>query len=115
MKDHKEANRFDLSLQEEIVLTLLVGKELYGLELMKAIEEASEGRLRMKFGSLYPVLHRLEKKGFVTSRWGEDKPEERGSARRRYYMTTGLGEQVLREVQSFRAALATWQPAWGRA
>src|SRR5919106_3630301 len=113
MKDHKEANRFDLSLQEEIILTLLVGKELYGLELLKAVEEASEGRLRMKFGSLYPLLHRLEKKGFVTSRWGEDTPEERGGARRRYYMTTGLGERALREAQCFRANLATWQPAWG--
>jgi PadR family transcriptional regulator, regulatory protein PadR len=105
----------DLSPQEEILLTLLVGKELYGLQIMKAIEEVGEGKLRMKFGSLYPVLHQLERKGFLTSRWGNDRPEERGGARRRYYLTTGLGEQALREAQRLRANLAAWQPAWGRA
>lgn len=115
MKDHKDADHFDLSPQEEIMLTLLVGRELYGLEIMRAIEEASEGKLRMKFGSLYPTLHRLEKKGFVTSRWGDDRPEERGGARRKYYTVTGLGERALREAQRLRANLATWQPVWGRA
>jgi PadR family transcriptional regulator PadR len=115
MKDHKDADHFDLSPQEEIILTLLVGREFYGLGLMKAIEEASKGKLRMKFGSLYPTLHRLEKKGFVTSRWGADRPEERGHARRRYYTMTGLGEKVLQEAQQLRANLVAWQPAWGRA
>ena len=115
MKAHKEPHNFDLSPQEEIMLTLLVGRELYGLELMHAIDEASEGKIRMKFGSLYPTLHRLEKKGFVTSRWGDDRPEERGGARRRYYMATGLGEKALREAQQLRTNLAAWQPAWGRA
>jgi PadR family transcriptional regulator, regulatory protein PadR len=115
MKDYKNADHFDLAPQEEIILTLLVRRELYGLELMKAIEEASEGKLRMKFGSLYPTLHRLEKKGFVTSRWGDDRPEERGGARRRYYTATGLGERALREAEQLRANLAAWQPVWGRA
>jgi PadR family transcriptional regulator PadR len=115
MKNYKDADNIDLSLQEEIIMTLLVGRELYGLELMKAIEEATEGKLRMKFGSLYPTLHRLEKKGFVTSRWGDDTPEERGGARRKYYQVTGLGERALRETQRLRANLAAWQPVWGRA
>jgi PadR family transcriptional regulator PadR len=115
MKDYGAADHFDLAPQEEIILTLLVSRELYGLELMKAIEEASEGKLRMKFGSLYPTLHRLEKKGFVTSRWGDDRPEERGGARRKYYTLTGIGEQALCEAQQLRANLAAWQPAWGRA
>jgi DNA-binding PadR family transcriptional regulator len=108
-------DHLDLSPQEEILLTLLVRKELYGLQIMKAIEEAGEGKLRMKFGSLYPILHQLERKGFVTSRWGDDRPEERGGARRRYYLATGLGELALRETQRLRLNLATWQPAWGGA
>jgi PadR family transcriptional regulator PadR len=111
MKNHKDTDQFDLSLQEEIIMTLLVSRELYGLELMKAIEEATEGKLRIKFGSLYPTLHRLEKKGFVTSHWGDDTPEERGGARRKYYQVTGLGERALRETQRLRANLAAWQPA----
>jgi PadR family transcriptional regulator PadR len=103
------AFQFDLSPQEEIMLMLLVGRELYGLQLTKAIEEASEGKLRMTFGSLYPMLHRLEEKGFVSSRWGDEKPEERSGARRRYYVTTVLGEQMLRETQRLRANFAVWR------
>ena len=40
------------------------------------------------FGSLYPVLRRLERDGLITSRWGEEQPEERGGARRKYYCRT---------------------------
>jgi DNA-binding PadR family transcriptional regulator len=94
---------------EEDILTLLIGKELYGLQIIKAIQEA-ENR-KVSFSSLYPTLHRLEGKGYLEARWGEDTPEERDNARRRYYLATGLGEQALRETQLRRFNLAAWQPA----
>lgn len=100
-----------ISLLEELLLTLLMGRELYGLQIEKAVKEASEGKRQISFGSLYPTLHRLEKKELVKSHWGEDKPEERGGARRRYYIITGLGEMALREAQQIRTNLATWRPA----
>lgn len=115
MSGRNRDHDFELSPLEENLLTVLLGRELYGLEIIKAVEEASEGRRRIGFGSLYPTLHKLEKKGFVKSHWGEEKPEERGGARRRYYKITGLGERALRETQRIRANLAEWQPAWGRA
>jgi len=106
----------DLTLAplEEDVLTVVLGRELYGLQIIRGFEEVSEGKRKIGFGSLYPTLHKLEKKGFVESRWGDERPEERSGARRRYYRVTGLGEQALRETSKFRANLASWQPVLGR-
>lgn len=68
---------------------------MYGLEVLEAIKTASGGAYGVLVGSLYPALHKLERKGFVSARWGDDRPRERGGARRRYYTVTALGEQVL--------------------
>lgn len=106
---------FDLSQREETLLTVVLCRELYGLEIIKAVKEATEGKLKIGFGSLYPTLHKLEKKGFVKARWGDETPEERGGARRRYYKITGVGEKALKESQRIRDKLATWRPAWGMA
>ncbi|GAB1544600.1 hypothetical protein NUACC21_72760 [Scytonema sp. NUACC21] len=100
-----------LSALEEDLLTVLCGRELYGLRIMNAINEASQGKRQIGFGSLYPTLHRMEKKGLVKSRWGEETDSESGGARRKYYVITGLGERVLRETQEYRAHLAGWKPA----
>lgn len=107
---------YNLSRLEEDVLAVLMGsREIYGLEIIKAVEEATGGKRRIGFGSLYPTLHGLEKKGFVKCRWGEETPEERGGARRKYYKITALGEKALREAERIRERLAAWRPAWGRA
>jgi DNA-binding PadR family transcriptional regulator len=102
--------KFDLSALEEDIITVLDFHKLYGLQIIKAIEEASSGKRRIGVGSLYPTLHRLEKKGFIQSKWGDDHPEERGGARRKYYEITALGRKVLRETQQTRTNLAKWQP-----
>ena len=101
-----------LSPLEEDILTALSGRELYGLQIIDAIAEASNGRRKIGFGSLYPTLHKLNKKGFVKARWG-DELEQTGGARRKYYQITGLGSKVLEETQVFRSRLAGSQPAWG--
>lgn len=101
---------FDLSALEENIITVLNYHQLYGLQIIKAIEQASGGKRKLGIGSLYPTLHRLEKKGFVISQWGDDHPQVRGGARRKYYEITALGRQVLRETQQTRANLAAWQP-----
>ncbi len=101
-----------LSALEEDLLTVLLGKECYGLQIMKAMNEASKGKREIGFGSLYPTLHRLEKKGLVKTRWGDEKDSESGGARRKYYQVTGLGQRVLKETQEYRVQLAGWQPAF---
>ncbi len=104
------ANAPQFTPKEELVLLALHGKELYGLQIPQAIQEASRGQQTLQMGSLYPILHSLEKKGLVQSRWGDEERSERGGARRRYYHVTGLGEAVLREAELFRADLMAWQP-----
>src|SRR5262245_18973995 len=104
-----------LSALEDDLLTLLIKRELYGLEIIEATKIASGGKRSISVGSLYPTLHKMEKKGLVDSWWGEETPEERGHARRRYYTATGLGERVLRATQQRRVGLAQWQSACGGA
>lgn len=88
---HPENDKIpSLSALEEDILTVLLGQELYGLQICQAIEEASGGQQTLKVGSLYPSLHRLEKKRFVTSRMGSSGIESRGGNRRKYYKITGL-------------------------
>jgi PadR family transcriptional regulator len=58
-------------------------REVYGLELAAATG--------LKSGSLYPVLARLERAGWVSSRWEENPPEALGRPRRRFYQLTAAG------------------------
>ncbi|MDF2387643.1 helix-turn-helix transcriptional regulator [Nostoc ellipsosporum NOK] len=106
---NKGSTNVEVSPREELVLLALYSKELYGLQIPQAMEEASGGQRQMGIGTLYPVLHSLEKKGLVESRWGDEGREERGGARRRYYKLTGSGVATLEAIQAFRSNLLTWQ------
>ena len=103
-----------LSAIDEDILTVLLGRELYGLEILDQLN--LDRPIELKFGSLYPALNRLEKKGLVSWKWG-DEVDESGGARRKYYKVTGLGARALRQVQQYRAALAEraaqGQVIWG--
>jgi PadR family transcriptional regulator, regulatory protein PadR len=53
-----------------MILRTLVGGGAHGLPIAKFIERDSEGVLEVEQGSLYPALHRLEDRGWVSSSWG---------------------------------------------
>ncbi|MEM0978737.1 MAG: PadR family transcriptional regulator [Cyanobacteria bacterium P01_H01_bin.58] len=109
---HPEQEKIpSLSALEEDILTVLLGQELYGLQICQAIEDASEGQQTLKLGSLYPSLHRLERKRFVTSRMGNSGIESRGGNRRKYYKITGLGATALTQKQKTRQRLGHWSPS----
>src|SRR5215467_8359903 len=76
---------------ELLVLALLEARPRHGYELGKLIESRSHGRLQFRIGSLYPILCRLEDKGFITGRW----VEKSGERRRRFYRLTPLGRRFL--------------------
>lgn len=101
-KQDKETESVRLSALDEDVLTAMLGRNLYGLEILDELNLARP--ISLSFGSLYPALNRLEKKGLISWRWG-DEQEGSGGARRKYYKVTGLGAEALREVQSYRAML----------
>lgn len=114
-RQNKSDKPVRISAIDEDLLTVLLGrKELYGLEILDQLNLNRPSEL--KFGSLYPALKRLEKKGLVNWKWG-DEVEESGGARRKYYQITGLGAKTLRIVQQYRASLAnrstTGNATWG--
>jgi PadR family transcriptional regulator, regulatory protein PadR len=102
-KKNKEQDPVKLSAIDEDILTLFGGRELYGLEILDQLN--LDRPTEISFGSLYPALNRLEKKGLINWRWG-DEQEVTGGARRKYYKMTGLGANTLREIQQYRASLA---------
>lgn len=77
---------------ELLVLSLLEGQPRHGYDISKLIQIRSGGFLRFHVTSLYPLLYRLEDRGWIESRWVE-KAEQR---RRRYYSMTSKGRKVLR-------------------
>ena len=76
---------------ELLILALLEARPRHGYELAKLIESRSDGRLRLRVGSLYPILCRLEDRGLIAGRWVE-RPGER---RRRFYRLTAAGHGML--------------------
>jgi transcriptional regulator len=76
---------------ELLVLSLVEDRARHGYEISKLIETRSEGALKFNVASLYPLLYRLEARGWIQGRWVE-KPSQR---RRRYYRLTAEGRQVL--------------------
>jgi DNA-binding PadR family transcriptional regulator len=78
------------------VLATLVAKERYGLEIRNAVQELGQS---ISLAGLYSTLGRLEKRGLVTSHWGDEKVDVRQGARRRYYTITGVGEKMLKETK----------------
>ena len=77
---------------ELLVLSLLEDQPRHGYDISKLIQIRSSGFLRFHVTSLYPLLYRLEDRGWIESRWVE-KAEQR---RRRYYSLTSEGRKVLR-------------------
>lgn len=73
------------------VLTLLEGQELYGYELVEALERRSGGLLAMGQSTVYPLLYNLEARGYVEGVWRE-APTGR---RRKYYRATAAGRRWL--------------------
>jgi PadR family transcriptional regulator, regulatory protein PadR len=79
---------------ETMILSTLERGHAHGLEIIKRLEEAGCGLLRLKEGSLYPALYRLESAGEVTADW-ESEPHGRKGARRRIYRLTSKGKKSL--------------------
>jgi PadR family transcriptional regulator len=79
-----------LSVKESLILELLIReKEMYGLQLVAA------SRRRLKRGTVYVTLGRMEDKGYITSRL-EAPPSDAGGMPRRLYQATALGRRVLK-------------------
>ncbi len=99
---NKELKRGTL---EMILLHLISERQMYGYELASTLEKTGGSLFRIKEGTLYPILYRLEKAGYIESRW---ETLERGVPRK-YYRLTGPGMKYmnarLEEWKEFTAAI----------
>jgi len=78
-------------LIDPILLSVISELPMYGYQIVKELEQKTEGYLKLEAGTIYPALMRLEKKGLLSSRW-EQTTERQG---RRYYQITEQGHQFL--------------------
>jgi PadR family transcriptional regulator PadR len=74
-----------------LILDLLSETRLHGYQIMRELEQRSEGYFSMTAALLYPALHQLEQDGLVTSAWEEGK----GKRARKYYQITDIGRAAL--------------------
>jgi len=76
---------------ELLILSLVQDRPRHGYEIARLIEMRSGGVLHFNVASLYPLLYRLEKRGWIRGRW----VEKAGQRRRRFYRLTPAGRKVL--------------------
>lgn len=76
---------------ELVILSIVEARALHGYDISKRIELRSAGRMKFHVASLYPLLYRLEERGWLKGRW----VEKAGQRRRRYYELTPLGRRML--------------------
>jgi PadR family transcriptional regulator PadR len=81
---------------ELLVLSLLEHRQRHGYEIGKLIEQLSQGQITFRIASLYPILCRLEEKGFISGKW----IEKCGERRRRYFRLTPKGMQFLQSQRN---------------
>jgi len=100
-----------------LILKALSVEPMHGWGVAQRIQQISRDVLQVNQGSLYPALHRLEKRGFVEASWGLSENNRKA----KYYRITARGRQQLREEASswsaFASAVAkvlasTKRPAW---
>jgi transcriptional regulator len=85
---------------ELIILSIVEGQARHGYELSKLIETRSAGQLKFHMASLYPLLYRLEERGWLQGKW----VEKAGQRRRRFYQLTPEGRRVLaRQRETWKA------------
>ena len=77
------------------ILAMLSSKKKYGFQIIKELREQSGGYYDLKEGTLYPALHRLEKRGYLKSEWITHK----SGMPRKYYTLTDRGKKALREAK----------------
>ena len=76
---------------ELIILSIVEPRARHGYEISRVIEERSGGHVKFHVASLYPLLYRLEERGWLQGRW----VEKAGERRRRFYSLTAEGRRVL--------------------
>ncbi len=95
-----------------LVLAILAEGDSYGYVIIKRVAELSGGHLQWSDGMLYPVLHRLERQGFVAAKWAAAA----SGRRRKYYRITKEGRaQLVAQRQQWQAVDNALRGIWMKA
>jgi len=84
---------------EILILSILFNEKKHGYQIALEIEEKSDGLFKFNHGTLYPILHKLEKEGLIKGTWKQEGPKRQ----RKYYTLTAKGKKYARDQ------LAGWQ------
>jgi len=87
---------------QTLILSALRKGDAHGFELLKRLEHAASGALRLKEGSLYPALYKLEAAGLVKGAWEKGETARRGPRRRVYRLTQKGGRRLDQARGEFR-------------
>ena len=106
MKINKE---FVAASATPLVLAILSEGESYGYAIIKRVHELSGGELQWTDGMLYPLLHRLERTGYVKASWGKSET----GRRRKYYRLTDKGlKQIAVQQRQWQVVDSTLRGIW---
>jgi PadR family transcriptional regulator PadR len=88
-----------------LILTMLSKQDMYGYEIIKVIEQHSEGIFSLNEGTIYPILHMLENDGMLESYWSDGN----GERKRKFYKIIVKGKEELKQKREewivFRSAI----------
>src|SRR5262244_3598392 len=88
---------------EPLILSLLSKGDSYGYALIQEVKRLSGDKIEWTDGMLYPVLHRMEREGWIQSRWGEAET----GRRRKYYSLKKDGKKALKDQRDQWVAVST--------
>ena len=100
IKTHALDRELKKGSAELLILSLLNAQPRHGYDLSKLIRARSGGQLTFHIDSLYPLLYRLEERGWIKGAW----VEKAGERRRRFYRVTAAGRKVLAQQRKTWAA-----------
>jgi transcriptional regulator len=107
MAPHTDVKRGSAEL---MVLAAIEERARHGYEIAKLIDDRSGGVLRFHIPSLYPMLYRMERRGWIEGKW----IEKAGQRRRRYYRLTPDGRKILAQQRNtWRELLSALQTVAG--
>ena len=81
---------------ELLVLKILADGRMHGFSIARRIERLTDDMLSVEEGSLYPALHRMERRGWLRSHWGASENNRKA----KYYQLTRRGEKQLQEQEN---------------
>ena len=93
-----DAKQIKKGILKILILRLLCNEKKYGYELLEEMSQKSSGFFKVKEGTLYPILYKLEEDGFVISEW--EIPHDKTRAKK-YYSITQKGKEELKELIVF--------------